>query len=71
MRIFEQNLNGSRTKFEHLKVILSLSAENLFGVLLPLKISKKFAKSKPLKTSCEFVIFQIRIDFLNKNSNFN
>ena len=63
MRIFEQNLN--------LKVILSLLDENLFGVLLPLKISKNLRPSKPLKTSCEFVIFQIRIDFLNKNSNFN
>ena len=47
MRIFEQNLNGSRTKFVNLKVILSLLAENLFGVLLPLKISKNLLSLSP------------------------
>ena len=70
MRIFEQNLNGSRTKFE-LKSNFKFVGRKFVWCFIALKNFKKIAESKPLKTSCEFVIFQIRIDFLNKNSNFN
>ena len=40
VRIFEHIKNGLRTKFECLKVILSWLVENVFGVLLLLKISR-------------------------------
>ena len=36
---------------------------------IALKNFKKFGESQLFQTSCEFVIFQIRIDFLNKNCN--
>ena len=76
MRIFEQIYNGSRTKFGCLKVlkaILSSSGESFLGVLLLLKISRNLVlqRSKSFKTSCEFIFFQIRINFLKKSSNFN
>ena len=45
--MFEQKLNGSRRKCRRLKVILSLSAENLFGVLLLFKISSNLVESTP------------------------
>ena len=53
-----------------LKAILSWRFENLLGVLLLCKISRNLVEFKPFKTSCEFIFFQIRIDFLKKSSNF-
>ena len=60
-----------RTEFECLKVILSWSVENLLGVLLLFKISRNLVECKPFKTSCECILFQKRIHFPKKSSNFN
>ena len=38
---------------------------------IAVQISRNLVESKPFKTSCEFIFFQIRIDFLEKSSNFN
>ena len=69
VRIFKQIENGLRTKFGCLKAILSWWFENLLGVLLLCKISRNLVESKPFKTSCECIFFQIKIDFLKKSSN--
>ena len=45
--------------------------ENLLGAVLLCKISRNLVESKPFKTSCKFIFFQIRIDFPKKSSNFN
>ena len=51
--------------------LTALSRGSLLGVLLLCKISRNLVESKPFKTSCEFIFFQIRIYFLKKSSNFN
>ena len=71
VRIFEQILNGLRTNFGCLKVIFSSSVENLFRVFLLFKILRNLVECKPFKTSCEFIFFQIKINFPKKSSNFN
>ena len=43
----------------------------MLAVLLLYKISRNLVESKPFKTSCKFIFFQIRIDFLKKSCNFN
>ena len=57
-----------RRKLRRLKVISSWSVENFLAVLLLFKISRRdLVESKPFKTSCEFIFFLIRIDFLQKD----
>ena len=41
--------------------------ENMLGVLLLFKISRNLIKFKPFKTSCERILFSIRIGFFSKN----
>ena len=71
VRIFGHTKNGLHTKFECLKVIFSLSIENMLGVLYLFKISRNLIEFKPFKRSCEFIFSIIRIVFLKKSSNFN
>ena len=71
VRISEQILNALRTQFGHLKSILSWSIENLLRVLLLSKISRNLVEFRLYKTSCEFIIFQIEIEFPMKSFNCN
>ena len=51
MHIFEPNKNGSRAKFECLKIILVLNL--VLGALLLLKISRNLVEFNSFKTSCQ------------------
>ena len=57
--------------FINIDCLGTYDVENLLGVLLLCKISRNLVESKPFKTSCELIFFQIRNDFLKKSSNFN
>ena len=66
MRIFEQIYNGSRTKFGCLKV---LKAKNSFYCCS--KFQEIWLSLSPSKRLANFFLFQKRINFLKKSSNFN
>ena len=69
---FQTDLKWLAHKIWMLKSDFKLVVQKFVRCFIAVQNFKKFGLgSKPFKTSCEFIFFQIRIDFLKKSSNFN